>query len=94
MKCIKHAAEIRTGRAEEIRRVRNEQAKLYVACFGWNYIPKEEWKAARVKAVEEKAAKKKAAEKKAADDLKELREKKQHSRRRKNQQKRKGISNG
>ena len=88
MKCIKNV------HTEEIRRVRDGQAKSYVELGDWKFIPKEEWKAARVKAVEEKAAKKKAAEKKAADDLKELRTKKQHSRGRKDQQKRKGIPNG
>lgn len=56
MKCIKNV------HTEEIRRVRNSQAKDYVKLGDWNYIPKEEWKAARTKAAEQKAAEKKAKE--------------------------------
>ena len=80
MKCIKNV------HTEEIRRVRDGQAKDYVKLGGWKYIPKEEWKAARTKAAEKKAAKEKAAkEKTTTKSVDNSRERKKHrSHRRKN----------
>ena len=86
MKCIKNE------HTEEIRRVRDSQAKDYVKLGDWNYIPKEEWKAARTKAAEKKAAKEKTATK-SIDNLKG--DKKHRSHRRKNRpQSQRKASNG
>lgn len=54
MKCIKNI----NG---EIRRVRNDQAVTHVKSGDWEYIPKSEWKAAKVATAEKKVAKKKSA---------------------------------
>ena len=52
LKCVKH---IFPADVVEIKRVSNEQAERLVALHGggyWNYCPKSEWKALRVKPVE------------------------------------------
>ena len=92
MKCIKNE------HTEEIRRVGDGQAQTYVELGDWNYIPKEEWKAARKADAEKKvAAEKKAATKK--DATKSVDNSKggmtHRSRRRKNRtQSQERISNG
>ena len=96
MKCIKNV------HTEEIRRVRDGQARTYVELGDWDYIPKEEWKAARKAAAEKKIAAEKASKEdttkkktttKSIDNSREG--KKRRSRRRKNRpQPQKRVSNG
>ena len=96
MKCIKNV------HTEEIRRVRDGQARTYVELGDWNYIPKEEWKAARKATAEkkiaaEKAAKKKTTTKKAttkAVDNSRVGKKHRSRRQRNRPQAQKRVSNG